>query len=106
MPSKPSLKLKADSRALKIKWGIISDNSKGVEVYVKSNGGGYKKYTKIYATTNLKKSKSKKGATGIESPKSGMKKGCTYQFKIRTYAIVNRKKVYSKWSKVKKIKIK
>lgn len=105
MPSKPSLKLKADSRALKIKWGIISDNSKGVEVYVKSNGGGYKKYTKIYATTNLKKSKSKKGATGIESPKSGMKKGCTYQFKIRTYAIVNRKKVYSKWSKTKKIKL-
>ena len=91
-PSKPSLKLKADSRVLKIKWGIISDNSKGVEVYVKSNGGGYKKYTKIYATTNLKKSKSKKGATGIESPKSGMKKGCTYQFKIRTYAIVTVKK--------------
>ena len=105
-PLKPRLTLKMTQKAIKIKWGIIKDNSKGIQVYVKSTSGGYKKYTKIYATTNLKHSSKKKGATGIESSKKGLKKGSTYQFKIRTYAIVNKKKVYSLWSNVKKIKIK
>ena len=104
-PNRPGIKVKADKVKLEIKWGIIKDNSKGIEIFVKSPNGGYKKYKKIHSSTNLKKSKNKKGVTGIISPSSGLKSGVTYQFKSRTYAVVLKHKVYSRWSKIRKIKI-
>lgn len=104
-PNRPGIKVKADKVKLEIKWGIIKDNSKGIEIFVKSLNGGYKKYKKIHSSTNLKKSKNKKGVTGIISPSSGLKSGVTYQFKSRTYAVVMKHKVYSRWSKIRKIKI-
>lgn len=104
-PNRPGIKVKADKVKLEIKWGIIKDNSKGIEIFVKSPNGGYKKYKKIHSSTNLKKSKNKKGVTGIISPSSGLKSGVTYQFKSRTYAVVMKHKVYSRWSKIRKIKI-
>lgn len=105
-PARPSLKITATNKNLKIKWGIISDNSKGIQIYVKSKQGGFTKYTKINETTKLKKNKKKKGVTGIESSIAGLKKDAVYNFKARTYAIVKGKRVYSKWSRIKKIKIK
>lgn len=104
-PNRPDIKIKADKVKLEIKWGIIKDNSKGIEIFVKSPNGGYKKYKKIHSSINLKKSKNKKGVTGIISPSSGLKSGVTYQFKSRTYAVVMKRKVYSRWSKIRKIKI-
>lgn len=104
-PNRPGIKVKADKVKLEIKWGIIKDNSKGIEIFVKSPNGGYKKYKKIHSSINLKKSKNKKGVTGIISPSSGLKSGVTYQFKSRTYAVVLKHKVYSRWSKIRKIKI-
>ena len=104
-PNRPDIKIKADKVKLEIKWGIIKDNSKGIEIFVKSPNGGYKKYKKIHSSINLKKSKNKKGVTGIISPSSGLKSGVTYQFKSRTYAVVMKHKVYSRWSKIRKIKI-
>lgn len=105
-PLRPSLKITTTNKFLKIKWGIISDNGKGIQIYVKSKHGGFAKYTKINETKKLKKSKKKKGVTGIKSSIDGLKKNTTYTFKARIYAIVKGKKVYSKWSKVKKIRIK
>lgn len=105
-PNKPDIKVSANAKRLKIKWGTLRDNSTGIQIYVKSKKGGFKRYTKINETTKLKKSKKKKGVTGIESAVAGLKKNVEYSFKARTYAKISGGKVYSKWSKVKKITIK
>lgn len=98
-PNKPKIKLNVNSRSWQIHWGIISDNSIGIEIYMKNGEGKFKKFTRINRTVNIKKSKKKKGATGIQSSIDSLAKGITYQFKARTYAKVKGKKVYSKWSK-------
>lgn len=98
-PNKPKIKLDVNGRLWQIHWGIISDNSTGIEIYMKNGEGKFKKFTRINQTVNIKKNKKKKGATGIQSSVDSLKKGLTYQFKARTYTKVKGKKVYSKWSK-------
>lgn len=103
-PKTPKIKVSKNSTSWSIVWGTITDNSKGIEIYMKNGQGKYKKFTRINKTTNLKKSKKKKGVTGITSSISTLQSGVTYKFKARTYAVVKGKKVYSKWSKVKTLK--
>lgn len=98
-PNKPKIKLSVNSSFWQIHWGIISDNSVGIEIYMKNGEGKFKKFTRINRTVNIKKSKKKKGVTGIQSSVDSLKKGLAYQFKARTYTKVKGKKVYSKWSK-------
>ena len=103
--NKPKISIKKKSRNWQIYWGIISDKSTGIDVYMKNGYGKYKKYRKINTTTKLKKSKNKKGAVGITSSKKSLIKGVKYQFKARTfYYKTNGRKVYSKWSNVIKLK--
>lgn len=99
-PNKPSIKVTKNKSTWSIVWGVVKDNSKGIEIYMK-NG---KKYVLINKTTKLKKSNKKKGVTGISSSMEALQAGVTYKFKARTYALVKGKKVYSKWSNVKTLK--
>lgn len=103
-PNKPSIKVSKSKIAWKIEWGIIKDNSKGIEIHMKNGTGKYKKFVCINVTTKLKKSKKKKGVTGISSSINTLQSGLTYKFKARTYAMVKGRKVYSKWSKIQTLK--
>ncbi len=102
VPKKPKLTLRKSKTIWILSWGVIKDNSKGVEVYMKK--GTHGKFKKVQIIKNIKKSKKKKGATGMTADVSRLKSKGTYFFKIRTYAIVNGRKIHSRWSKTRKVK--
>ena len=103
--NRPKIRIKKKSKKWQIYWGIISDKSSGIEVYMRNGHGKYKKFRKINTTKKLKKSKNKKGTVGITSSRKTLVKGVKYQFKARTfYYKTNGRKVYSKWSNIVKIK--
>ena len=103
--NRPKIKIKKKSKKWQIYWGIISDKSSGIEVYMRNGHGQYKKFRKINTTKKLKKSKNKKGTVGITSSRKTLIKGVKYQFRARTfYYKTNGRKVYSKWSNIVKIK--
>ena len=101
-PNRPKLSIKKTKSKWILTWGIIGDNSKGLQVYMKTSKKG--KFVKVNEVNKLKKKKNKKGITGMSGSRSSLDKKVTYFFKVRTYAVVNGKKVYSRWSKVKKMK--
>lgn len=78
------------SKKATVKWKTVSSAS-GYQVYMSTSSKGT--YKSIY-------SGSAKSYT-----KSGLKKGKTYYFKVRTYKKVGSVKVYSSFSSVKKVKI-
>ncbi|MCR5666085.1 MAG: hypothetical protein K6G01_04590 [Eubacterium sp.] len=94
-PKTPS-KLKVSSTSsgkVKIKWSKVS--GKGYEIYVASSKkGSYKKLKTISKSSTLSYT-DKKGTSGKKR-----------YYKIRAYATVNGSKVYSKFSSVKKVKVK
>ena len=102
VPKKPKLTLRKSKTIWILTWGVIKDNSKGVEVYMRKGTQG--KFKKVKTIKNIKKSKKKKGATGMTADVSRLKSKGTYFFKIRTYAIVNGRKIHSRWSKTRKVK--
>ena len=101
-PNRPKLSIKKTRSKWTLTWGIIDDNSKGLQAYMKTSKKG--KFVKVNEVNKLKKKKNKKGITGMSGSRSSLDKKVTYFFKVRTYAVVNGKKVYSRWSKVKKMK--
>ena len=101
-PNRPKLSIKKTKSKWTLTWGIIGDNSKGLQVYMKTSKKG--KFVKVNEVNKLKKKRNKKGITGMSGSRSSLDKKVTYFFKVRTYAVVNGKKVYSRWSKVKKMK--
>ncbi|MBS7196479.1 MAG: hypothetical protein KH038_09420, partial [Eubacterium sp.] len=101
---RPVLKVKRKSKARQIYWGIISDKSSGIELYMKNGMGKYKVFRKINTTTRLKRRKKKKGIVGILISNKSLVKGVKYKFQARTFVKVNKRKVYSKWSKIVIIK--
>ena len=93
-PGKPALKAKnIRKRKVKIVWSKV-EGADGYEVYIKAPG---KKTFKKRAT---------KSARVKSITHSGLRKGKKYSYKVRAYTIVNGKKVYGAFSKVRKIKIK
>ena len=52
--NKPKIRIKKKSRNWQIYWGIISDKSTCIEIYMKNGRGKYKNFRKINITTNLK----------------------------------------------------
>ena len=92
-PAKPA-SLKATNvkkKTAKLVWGKAA-NAEGYEVYRSlKKTKGFKKVATVTNTTY----KNKK-----------LKKGKTYYFKVKSYNVVNGKKVYSAFSKVVKVKIK
>ena len=75
--------------------------AKGYEIYRSTkSSSGFKKIAKVKVT---KKNKNKKT---LSYTNKKLKKGKKYYYKVRYYKTVAGKKVYSEFSKVKKVKIK
>ena len=88
-------KAKGSKKAVALEWKKVS-GVKGYQVQVATD----KKFKKNKKTVNIKKQKTTK--TTIKKLKAKKK----YYVRVRTYKIVNGKKVYSSWSKVKSVKTK
>ena len=88
-------KVKAAKKAVSVEWKKVSGVS-GYEIQLATD----KKFKKNKKTVNIKKQKTTK--TTIKKLKAKKK----YYVRVRTYKIVNGKKVYSSWSKVKSVKTK
>lgn len=88
-------KLTSKKANLTITWSKIS-GVKGYQIQVATD----KKFKKNKKTVTIKKQKTTKKT--IKNLKSGKK----YYVRIRTYKISKNKKVYSSWTKAKKVKIK
>lgn len=89
-------KLTGAKKAFKIKWKKVK-GVKGYQIQYSTKKKFKKKYTK---TKTVKKAKTVKAR--IKKLKAGKK----YYVRVRTYKVVNGKKVFSKWSKVKTVKTK
>ncbi|MGN0460572.1 MAG: fibronectin type III domain-containing protein [Ruminococcus sp.] len=74
---------------VKLSWKAAS-RAKGYQVYMKTNGGGYKKI---------------KTTTGRTLKKAGLKVGSSYYFKVRAYTKSKGKTYYGAFSNVRKIKM-
>ena len=88
-------KAKGSKKAVALEWKKVS-GVKGYQVQVATD----KKFKKNKKTVNIKKQKTTK--TTVKKLKAKKK----YYVRVRTYKIVNGKKVYSSWSKVKSVKTK
>ena len=88
-------KVKSAKKAISVEWKKVS-GVKGYQIQVATD----KKFKKNKKTVNIKKQKTTK--TTVKKLKAKKK----YYVRVRTYIIVNGKKVYSSWSKVKSVKTK
>ena len=88
-------KVKSAKKAVSVQWKKVS-GVKGYQVQVATD----KKFKKNKKTATVKKQKTTK--VTIKKLKAKKK----YYVRMRTYKTVNGKKVYSSWSKVKKVKTK
>ena len=88
-------KVKAAKKAISVTWKKVS-GVKGYQIQVATD----KKFKKNKKTVTIKKQKTTK--TTVKKLKAKKK----YYVRIRTYKIMNGKKVYSSWSKVKSVKTK
>jgi len=87
--------VKAAKKAVSVEWKKVG-GVKGYQVQVATD----KKFKKNKKTVTIKKQKTTK--TTVKKLKAKKK----YYVRVRTYKIVNGKKVYSAWSKVKSVKTK
>ena len=87
-------KVTAGKKKATINWKA-SNSSEGYILYMKTGKKG--KFKKIKDINNNSTTK---------FTKTGLKKGTTYYFKIRTFKTINGKKVYSYYSDAKSVKIK
>ena len=95
-PNKTSVKKsKAKKGSVELTWSKTK-GVKGYEIQVATD----KKFKKNKKTVTIKKQKTTK--TTVKKLKAKKK----YYVRVRTYKIVNGKKVYSSWSKVKSVKTK
>ena len=88
-------KIKAAKKAVSVEWKKVG-GVKGYQIQVATD----KKFKKNKKTVTIKKQKTTK--TTVKKLKAKKK----YYVRVRTYKIVNGKKVYSSWSKVKSVKTK
>ena len=87
-------KVTAGKKKATVKWSKVT-GATGYEIYMSTKkSSGYKK-----VGTNTKNNK-------ISYTKTKLKRKKKYYFKVRTYRIVNGKKVYSSYSNVKYVKVK
>ena len=88
-------KVKGAKKAVSVEWKKVSGVS-GYEIQVATD----KKFKKNKKTVTIKKQKTTK--TTVKKLKAKKK----YYVRVRTYKIVNGKRAYSSWSKVKSVKTK
>ena len=87
-----------------IKYLVCKKNKK-FEICWKKVAGA-KGYQLQYATSKKFKAKKTKSTTKTKYTVKKLKKKKTYYVRVRAYTLSNGKKVYGKWSSVKKVKIK
>lgn len=91
-PKKPVLSVKKASKtSVKLSWKQGS-NADGFVIYMQTGKDGFKKVKNVSAETTA-------------YTKKNLKKGRTYQFKIRSYKKAGSSKVYSKYSKTLSVKL-
>ena len=92
--SKPvSFAVRKSGKKVKLSWKKTAD-ANGYQIFQKTGNGKWKK------VKTIKKVKTVKFTSGK------LKKGKKYSFRIRAYAKIGNKTVYSRYSAVKSIKIK
>jgi len=94
VPGKPTVKLTAGKKKIKVKWNRISGASGYVIMRSTKKSSGYKKIRTVT-----------KGST-ISFTNTKLKKGKKYYYKVRAYRKVSGKKIYGKYSEVKYSKAK
>ena len=81
-------------------------NVKGRRIYLKwKKVAGAKGYQLQYATSKKFKAKKTKSTTKTKYTVKKLKKKKTYYMRVRAYTLSNGKKVYGKWSAIKKVKV-
>ena len=97
-------KINAKNRTVK-GLKVTSKNGKITVKYNKNaNASGYQIQYKLKSAKKYKNLKS--ATTKLKVTSKKLKKGKTYCVRVRTYNKIDGKKVYGKWSNVKKIKVK
>jgi fibronectin type 3 domain-containing protein len=91
---KPSISAKVSKTNATISWKAVKGAS-GYEVYMSTSKNG--DYEQIGTTTKNSK---------VTFTKKKLTKKQTYYFKVRTYIIINKVKVFSDYSSVKSVKVK
>lgn len=93
-PGKPKIKVKNTAKkTARVKWKKVA------------GAAGYEVYRSTKKTKGFKKVKT---TTAVKFVNKKLKKGKTYKtyyYKVRAYKVYNGKKIYGKFSKVKKVKI-
>lgn len=93
-PGQPKITLKAGRKSVTVKWKKTSD-AKGYEVF-----------RSVKKTKGFKKVKTIKSAKTVKFVNKKLKGRKVYYYKVRAYRVYNGKKIYSKFSAVKKVKTK
>ncbi len=92
-PAVPTLTARAGAKKATLSWKKMTRAS-GYMIYMSTSKNGT--YTAIKAVTS--------GST-LSYTKYGLTKGKTYYFKIRSFKVVNGKRIYSSFSTVKSVKV-
>lgn len=102
---KKTTKIAKPSRVSKLKVKKTSKRVVKVSWKKQKNVSGYEVYRSTKKNRSFKKITTLKKAGKISYVNKKLKKGKTYYYKVRAYKVVSGKKVYGKFSTVKKIKI-
>ena len=94
------------SRVVKLKIKKSSKRSVKISWKKQKNASGYEVYRSTKKNKSFKKITTLKKAGKVTYVNKKLKKGKTYYYKVRAYKVVSGKKVYGKFSTIKKIKIK
>lgn len=94
------------SRVVKLKIKKSSKRSVKISWKKQKNASGYEVYRSTKKNKSFKKITTLKKAGKVIYVNKKLKKGKTYYYKVRAYKVVSGKKVYGKFSTIKKIKIK
>ena len=103
---KKEIQIAKPSRVVKLKIKKSSKRSVKISWKKQKNASGYEVYRSTKKNKSFKKITTLKKAGKVTYVNKKLKKGKTYYYKVRAYKVVSGKKIYGKFSTIKKIKIK
>ena len=103
---KKEIQIAKPSMVVKLKIKKSSKRSVKISWKKQKNASGYEVYRSTKKNKSFKKITTLKKAGKVIYVNKKLKKGKTYYYKVRAYKVVSGKKVYGKFSMIKKIKIK